>query len=175
MSVTQKLTAPARLVLRTGRDVAEGLFGVGRELVGRVVPGSGTSEAERPASSVAMPARAAQAPAPPAPVAAPVAPPAGTIEPDRTEQPEFQPVHLDEEPADVVYSSSDEGAQDGAGASLHIGEPWNGYKGMTAPDVVDRLAVADSATLAAVQLYESANRDRKTVLAAVDERLARMS
>jgi hypothetical protein len=42
---------------------------------------------------------------------------------------------------------------------------------MKAADVVDRLATADSAQLAVVQLYENQGRARKTVLAAVERRL----
>jgi hypothetical protein len=37
---------------------------------------------------------------------------------------------------------------------------------MTAPDVVDRLRIADDATKAVVRLFESTHRKRKTVLAA---------
>lgn len=189
MSVTQKLTAPARLVLRAGLDAAGTIVGLGREIVGRAVPHTSDSrrQAPGPASpqtpshptptrSVGIPSRPAGQPAAPAPTP-PVAPtptPATTVT-DDAEQPEFQPAHIEEEAATLVYSSADEGAQDGAGPTLHIAEPWNGYRGMNAPDVVDRLAVADTATLAAVQLFESANRSRKSVLAAVDHRLAAMS
>ncbi len=184
MSVTQKLTAPVRLVLRTGRDAAGTLVELGRHVVDRVTSGSPDDDHRSPtpptrttppADSIGVPSRPAAppsapvAPATPAPADAPA--PAASDEPD---QPEFQPAHIDEEPT-LVYSSADEGAQDGAGPTLRIGEPWNGYRGMNAPDVVDRLAVADAATLAAVQLFESANRSRKSVLAAVDQRLTTIS
>jgi hypothetical protein len=43
---------------------------------------------------------------------------------------------------------------------------------MTAADVIDRLAAAGQAELAAVALYEEANRRRATVLAEVRTRLA---
>jgi hypothetical protein len=54
------------------------------------------------------------------------------------------------------------------GAEVRVGEPWAGYRAMTAPDVVDRLRVADEATRAVVRLYESTHRRRKTVLAATE-------
>ncbi len=87
-------------------------------------------------------------------------------------QPEFEPVHIEEDPAELVYSSADAGAQDGAGATLRIDEPWDGYRDMTAADIRDRLVVADGATLAQVQLYEAGHRKRRTVLDAVRQQLA---
>jgi hypothetical protein len=52
------------------------------------------------------------------------------------------------------------------GAEIRVEEPWSGYNAMTAPDVIDRLRVADDATKAVVRLFESTHRKRKTVLAA---------
>jgi hypothetical protein len=52
------------------------------------------------------------------------------------------------------------------GPEIRVEEPWEGYTAMTAPDVVDRLRVADDATKAVVRLFESTHRKRKTVLAA---------
>jgi hypothetical protein len=52
------------------------------------------------------------------------------------------------------------------GAEIRVEEPWKGYGAMTAPDVIDRLRVADDATKAVVRLFESTHRKRKTVLAA---------
>jgi hypothetical protein len=54
------------------------------------------------------------------------------------------------------------------GAEVRVDEPWQGYRAMTAPDVIDRLRVADDATRAVVRLYESTHRRRKTVLAATE-------
>ena len=99
---------------------------------------------------------------------APAAPGARDMSPD----PVTEPVHIDEDPPEVVRSSADAGAEDGVGASIRVDEPWEGYGTMTAPDIIDRLAVADSAELAAVRLYEGTHRDRRTVLAEVDRRLA---
>lgn len=72
---------------------------------------------------------------------------------------------------ELVASSSDAGAEDGAGAQIGIGEPWVGYRGMHAPEIVDRIALADTAELALVQLFEAANRNRVTVIRAVEDRL----
>jgi hypothetical protein len=72
--------------------------------------------------------------------------------------------HLDEEPDELVES---EGAAD-PGAELRVDEPWPGYGGMRAPDIVDRLGAADPATRAIVRLYEQQHRKRRTVLAATE-------
>jgi hypothetical protein len=55
---------------------------------------------------------------------------------------------------------------DSPGAEIRVEEPWEGYRAMTAPDVIDRLRVADDATRAVVRLFESTHRNRKTVIAA---------
>jgi hypothetical protein len=98
----------------------------------------------------------------------PVAPPAAATGPP---PPEATP-HLDVEPDELVGEFADPGAEDGAGAELHVAEPWDGYDGMTAPAITDRLVVADVATLAAVQLYEATHRNRTTVITAAERRMA---
>jgi hypothetical protein len=52
------------------------------------------------------------------------------------------------------------------GPEIRVDEPWDGYRAMTAPDVIDRLRVADDATKAVVRLFESTHRKRKTIIAA---------
>jgi hypothetical protein len=52
------------------------------------------------------------------------------------------------------------------GAEIRVEEPWEGYRAMTAPDVIDRLRIADDATKAVVRLFEATHRKRKTVIAA---------
>jgi hypothetical protein len=52
------------------------------------------------------------------------------------------------------------------GAEIRVDEPWEGYRAMTAPDVIDRLRIADDATKAVVRLFEATHRKRKTVIAA---------
>ena len=75
------------------------------------------------------------------------------------------PAHVSEQP-ELVEEFAEPGAQDGAGAEVHVDEPWDGYGQMNAKDVIARLTVASPAELAAVQLYEGGNRGRQTILAA---------
>ena len=77
---------------------------------------------------------------------------------------------MSEEPT-LVETSAELGAEDGAGAEIHIREPWEGYRHMSARQVITRLSGASTAELAAVQLYESSNRGRQTILAAADRQL----
>jgi hypothetical protein len=81
-----------------------------------------------------------------------------------------EPAHVSEEP-ELVQEVAERGAEDGAGATVTVDEPWPGYARMTAKQVIERLADATPAELAAVQLYESFNRDRQTVRAAAERNL----
>jgi hypothetical protein len=54
-----------------------------------------------------------------------------------------------------------------------VAEPWDGFRQMAADDVIDRISGASAAELAAVELYELSHRNRRTVLAAVEQELAR--
>ncbi len=76
---------------------------------------------------------------------------------------------VDEEPV-LTAEFAEEGAEDGAGAEVHVDEPWEGYARMPVNEVKDRLERATPAELAAVELYEAAHRGRKSVLAAVEAR-----
>lgn len=84
--------------------------------------------------------------------------------------PELAPVHISEEPQ-FVEAFAEPGAEEGAGASVHVEEPWKGYGRMTASDVVARLSDATPEELAAVALYEGRHRARRTVLAAAQHQL----
>jgi hypothetical protein len=75
-------------------------------------------------------------------------------------------------PPAIVLESADAGAEDGAGAQVRVAEPWSGYDQLGARDVIERLAAATPAELAAVELYEGSKRRRKTVLAEAERRLA---
>jgi hypothetical protein len=83
---------------------------------------------------------------------------------------ELIPDHVDEEVV-LVAETAEEGAEDGAGAELRIDPPWDGYDKMTAADVRDRLAGASAAQAATVELYEAANKNRRTVLDAASRAL----
>jgi hypothetical protein len=78
--------------------------------------------------------------------------------------------HVSEEP-ELVEEAAEPGAEDGAGAEVHIREPWKGYAHAGAEEVISRLADATPAEVAAVQLYERTNRSRRTVLAAAEREL----
>jgi hypothetical protein len=81
-----------------------------------------------------------------------------------------EPVHVSEEP-ELVREVAEPGAEDGAGASVTVTPPWDGYAHMNAREVIERTRQASTAELAAVRLYESRHRSRQTVLAAVDRQL----
>ena len=83
---------------------------------------------------------------------------------------ELIPDHVDEEVV-LVAQVAEEGAEDGAGAELHVDEPWDAYDEMTAAEIRDRLAAADPALAAAVSLYETTHKSRRTVLAAAERAL----
>ena len=83
---------------------------------------------------------------------------------------ELIPDHVDEE-AVLVAEAAEEGAEDGAGAELHVDPPWDGYDRMTAADIRDRLSAGTAAQAAAVELYESMGKHRRTVLDAAERAL----
>ena len=102
----------------------------------------------------------------PVPVPAPLRA-ARSAEPAQTPTPApEQPTHVSEEPT-LVEEVAEPGAADGAGPEIHIREPWEGYREMSAREITARLADASAAELAAVELYEGSNRGRQTILAAV--------
>jgi hypothetical protein len=114
--------------------------------------------------------RSSTVPREPAP-AAPVPTPAAAAPAEPAEVPAATEDHVSRE-AVVVAESADAGAAEGAGAQVTVGEPWEGYAGLTAKEVNDRLATASPATLAVARLYEAGHRNRVTVLREIDRRLA---
>ncbi|HEY2653651.1 MAG TPA: hypothetical protein VGI50_17140 [Solirubrobacteraceae bacterium] len=84
------------------------------------------------------------------------------------------PVHVSEQPV-LVEEFAEPGAEDGAGAEVHVNPPWDGYERMTAKQVIARLASADAAELAAVELYEATSRRRQTILGAAERELRRVN
>lgn len=96
-----------------------------------------------------------------------VAPEPADLAPDPDVPPavpdELIPDHVDEEVV-LVAETAEEGVEDGAGPELHIDPPWDGYDKMTAADIRDRLAGASAAKAATVELYEAANKSRRTVM-----------
>jgi hypothetical protein len=77
---------------------------------------------------------------------------------------------VDDEPVPVA-EFAEAGAEDGAGAEVHVDPPWDGYDAMSAAQIKRRLSTADSGAAAAVSLYEGAGRGRVSVVAAAGRRL----
>ncbi|HZU40088.1 MAG TPA: hypothetical protein VE992_03500 [Solirubrobacteraceae bacterium] len=88
-----------------------------------------------------------------------------TVAIDLDAPPRREPAHVSAEPT-LVREEAEPGAADGAGAAIRIQEPWDGYARMNAREVIARLSGSSTAELAAIQLYESAHRNRQTVLQA---------
>ena len=146
-----------QLWLRAAGEAAGMAYDVATQLLER------EGQPERPVTP-ATPATVAQErarrPVPPTPVGT-----SGTDASFPAVEPE--PVHVSEEP-ELAREVADPGAEDGAGAEIHVHEPWEGYARSNARDVITRLATAEPAELAAVQLYESGHQGRQTILAAVE-------
>jgi len=81
-----------------------------------------------------------------------------------------EPIHVSAEPT-LVEEFAEPGAEQGAGAEVHVDPPWDGYERMTAKQVITRLETADQAEAAAIALYEGNNRRRRTVMNAVEREL----
>lgn len=176
--MTSLLTLPIRaglraaeLGLRVSEAVAErAIAALGAVLAPTASPGETASaphpraphsragDSERQPSTPTARPQASAPPAPPPRLAA-VAPAPPVPEP-------ATPAHISAE-STLVRETSDPGAEDGAGAQIHVAEPWPGYRKLKAADVIDRLRGQDTAELAAVELYELSHRGRKTVLDAV--------
>lgn len=118
------------------------------------------------------PPRPPQPEPPRPPQAEPPRPPQDAPAPPVTTEVLGGPAHVSEEPT-LVEEFAERGAEDGAGAELHVQEPWRGYREMNAKQVIERLPEATAAELAAVQLYESRHRSRQKILTAVGRQLQR--
>lgn len=192
--VGELIMLPLRVGLRATRlwfRVAEETANVAANATGRLVGlaasrgsdggGAGTSAPARPdrvERSEAQPrpqrprdfgAENRQAPSPT--TAPPPVRPAPSTAPERPAEPlRPEPSHVSEEPA-LVEEFAEPGAEEGAGAEVHVEEPWEGYAQTNAKGVLARLSSATPAELAAVALYESSHRHRQTILNAVEREL----
>jgi len=146
MSIARKV-APAACRSDADDDVRAG---------DRYEPVSQPQPQPQPSEQPAEPAVPA-APEPAAAAPQPVTPPA--------------PAHVDRE-AVVVAEFADPGAEDGPGPQIRVDEPWKGYGSLTAKQVIAELQGASPAALAVARLYEPANRARRTVIEAIDRKLA---
>jgi diacylglycerol O-acyltransferase / wax synthase len=104
----------------------------------------------------------------PAPEPAPAPEFAPSPEPVPSPEPEPEP-----EPDEVVAETADPGAEEGAGPQVHVSEPWPGYDGMRAPDLIAQLDAASEEALGVVRLYEASHRRRRDVLEAAERALRR--
>lgn len=116
------------------------------------------------------------APAPPPPPAEAVEPPPPV--PPATAVGDAVPVvppspgakEVDDAPVPVAEFGG-EGAEEDAGAEVHVDPPWDGYDDMTAAQIAERLEDAGREMVATVALYEGMKRDRRSVVRAADRRL----
>lgn len=147
-----------------------------RESASREPAGPGRAASEPPSRAPAAGEATASAtpPAPSAPIADRVAegrvaagPTVPTVPPRGAKQ-------VDDEAVQVA-ESAERGAEEGAGAEVHVDPPWDGYDAMTAADIRDRLVAADAAQATAVALYEAAGRGRITVVTAAERRLGALT
>jgi hypothetical protein len=167
------ISLPLRVSLCSAQIVTRAVSGVaGRALAipGRaiqVVSSGRSNHVERDADR----AEPDVAPRPASPTETPPAPRTVRAEPAPAPSARSEPpTHVSEEPV-LVSESAEPGAEEGAGASVTVLEPWTGYGRMTARDVIDRVRSASVAELAALRLYEARHRGRRTVLAAADRQL----
>ena len=149
---------------------------------GQSAPASAEPSTSAPAGSDEPSSRTPAGPAtpvPPAPDRAPVAPVEDVVSPD-----ELPATPLTREEAnaktiddsdELVAEFAEPGAEDGAGAELNFEEPWEGFDTETAEAVSARIAHADAAELAVLELYEQTHKQRKTVLDAAAQRLRELT
>jgi hypothetical protein len=181
---TQLVRAPLRLGLSIAGSVLDAGLGVVRTATSPLrseppapprEPAAGSpparvSPSERP-SARRRPARRQRADRPAAqptpPVASSPAPPVASPTPPLEN-------HVDEEVA-LAAEAAEAGAEEGAHAELHVEEPWDGYDRMRVSEITNELAGATRAALAAVELYESTHKGRRSVLETAERRLRELS
>jgi hypothetical protein len=156
-----------QLWLRAAEETVAVVAGVSRRVIGQAVSSDGA-----PSEPIARaPEPASETMPPPSPAVAYEQPAVEWDEPAvEWDEPAAEPVHVSEQP-ELVEEVAEPGAEDGAGAEVHVEQPWDGYDRMKAADVIDRLAGASTAELAAVQLYETGTKGRRTVLETVEREL----
>jgi hypothetical protein len=168
---------PARLTLRVwelGLSSAATAAKLGLELLDPERSSGADFAQHRPPAQQSPPAPQSPPPARQSPPASQSPParrePSGNGAPAPALPDELIPDHVDEEVV-LVAEVAEEGAEDGAGPELRVDPPWDGYERMTAPEIRDRLAAADAALAAAVSLYETTHKSRRTVLDAAERAL----
>jgi len=167
--VSQLISLPLRIGARAARlslSTAEEALRLTADLAGQAIqaarPEQAAAAGPEPAETSTTEPTPAR-PAGPRPMAAPRQPSDVAAQPS-------EPAHVSTE-ATVVEERAEPGAEEGAGAEVHVDEPWPEYERLEAADIVARLERADPAELAAVELYERTHRARQTVLTAAEDRL----
>jgi hypothetical protein len=161
------------LPLRIGACATRRGLRVTKQTVGLVLSATADTSPSPPVAprDVEAGVSPAQAPtAPPSTSAANTAEVPPTAETQAAPIPEFAPVHVSEQP-EFVEAFAEPGAEEGAGAAVHVREPWKGYRQLTANEIIGRLADASTEELAGVALYEGRHRGRRTVLIAAERQL----
>jgi hypothetical protein len=143
------LYALVRIPVKLTLDIA------GRAVSAVGLGGDGGAEQQYAAPPAPAPARPAP---PPAPAARPRRRSNGGAPPVAPE-----PAHVSEEP-ELVAEVADLGAEEGAGAEVHVDEPWEGYDRMSAAAIRGRLRMEGAAVAGTVRLYEAAHKGRSSVL-----------
>jgi hypothetical protein len=168
---------PARLTLRVwelGLSSAASVAKLGLELLEPERAGSSaTAERYSPPPPAEGANGRAQRPLdvqPPPPPPPPPAPAARVVDSPPAVPDTLIPDHLDEEVV-LVAEVAEAGAEGGAGPEIHVEEPWDGYDDMTAAQIRDRLVAADGVLAAAVDLYETTHKSRRTVIEAAERAL----
>jgi len=152
-------------------DVATQLLDRDRQVARPTTPATPAAVPRNGAAPQPAPTRTAESAAP-SQAAEPDQNAPTRLEPKPAGRPAEEPTHVSEEP-ELVEEIAEPGAEEGAGAEVHIQEPWSGYTQSSAEDVIARLATASPAEVATVQLFESHHRARQTILAAVERELRR--
>lgn len=78
--------------------------------------------------------------------------------------------HVDEG-VELVAEIAEPGAEEGVGPEIAVAEPWEGYAGMRADEIVGRLRDSSATEAAAVELYEASHKARQSVQRAAERRL----
>jgi hypothetical protein len=154
----------------TGRTTGRLIELIGSRGAGGATGGSTLPREPVDAVAPSGPVQGFNAPAQAAPPPVADTPPAPATDP----APAAAPAHVSEEPT-LVEQFAEPGAEDGAGAEVHVDPPWDGYERMTAKEIIARLNGADAAELAAVELYEATSRRRQTIINAVERELRRVN
>lgn len=169
-AILRRLAADGLRLAGLGLRAAAGsirLAGRGLRAAGRLAGVAPEPAPRRPTAR-----RPAAGPAPPAPPRP--RPEPGRIRPSDAAPPRTAPTVPATEPGHVTEEAvlageyAEPGAEEGPGPEVGVDEPWDGYDSMKADDIRRRLRRADRTMASAVALYESAHKQRKSILQAAD-------